>query len=58
MTIIRWFQRGCRFQLYKDFYGKLKIKPMKVCAEPQWVMFGSLWKCIIQYFKEIKENDR
>ena len=28
MAFIRWVQRGCRFQLYKDFYGRLKIKPM------------------------------
>ena len=55
MTIMRWFQRGCRFQLYKDFYGRLKIKPMVVCAEPQWVTFGSLWKCIKEYFKEIEK---
>ena len=54
MTIIRWVQRGCRFQLYKDFYGRLKIKPMGVCAEPQWIIVGSLWKCIKEYFKESK----
>ena len=52
MTIIRWVQRGCRFQLYRDFYGRKKIKPMGVCAYPQWITFGSLWKCIKEYFKE------
>ena len=51
MTFIRWIQRGCRFQLYRDFYGRLKIKPMSTCAEPQWIMFGSLWECIKEYFE-------
>ena len=52
MTIVRWIQKGCRFQLYRDFYGKLKIKPMGVYAYPQWITFGSMWKCIKEYFKE------
>ena len=58
MTFIRWIKRGCRFQLYRDFYGRLKIKPMGVCANPQWIAFGSLWKCIKEYIIKIKrEND-
>ena len=51
MTLIRWIQRGCRFQLYRDFYGRLKIKPMGVCTEPRWIIFGSLWECVNVYFK-------
>ena len=42
MTFIRWIKRDCSFQLYRDFYGRLKIKPMGVCAHPQWITFGSL----------------
>ena len=30
---MRWIKRGCRFQLYRDFYGRLKIKPMGVFAK-------------------------
>ena len=55
MTFIRWVKRGCRFQLYRDFYGRLKIKPMGVCAHPQWIAFGSLWKCIKEYIIKIKK---
>ena len=55
MTFIRWIKRGCRFQLYRDFYGRLKIKPMGVCANPQWIAFGSLWKCIKEYIIKKKK---
>ena len=58
MTFIRWIKRGCRFQLYRDFYGRLKIKPMGVCTHPQWIAFGSLWKCIKEYIIKTKKlND-
>ena len=57
MIFIRWLQRGCRFQLYRDFYGRLKIKPMVVCAHPQWITFGSLWKCIKEYIIKIKREN-
>lgn len=57
MIFIRWLQRGCRFQLYRDFYGRLKIKPMVVCAQPQWITFGSLWKCIKEYIIKIKREN-
>ena len=56
MTFIRWIKRGCRFQLYRDFYGRLKIKPMGVCAHPQWITFGSLWKCIKEYIIKAKKK--
>ena len=56
MTFIRWIKRGCRFQLYRDFYGRLKIKPMGVCAHPQWITFGSLWKCIKEYIIKAKKR--
>ena len=55
MTFIRWIKRGCRFQLYRDFYGRLKIKPMGVCTHPQWIAFGSLWKCIKEYIIKTKK---
>ena len=51
MTLKRWVQRGCRFQVYKDYFGKLKIKPMGVCTEPQWETFGSLFKCICYWIR-------
>ena len=57
MIFIRWLQRGCRFQLYRDFYGRLKIKPMVVCTHPQWITFGSLWKCIKEYIIKIKREN-
>ena len=56
MKFIRWIKRGCRFQLYRDFYGRLKIKPMGVCAHPQWITFGSLWKCIKEYIIKAKKR--
>ena len=56
MTFIHWIKRGCRFQLYRDFYGRLKIKPMGVCAHPQWITFGSLWKCIKEYIIKAKRR--
>ncbi len=55
MNILRFIKR-LRWQVYKDYYGRIRIAPMTVCAQPQWITFGSLWKCLKVYFKEIKEN--
>ena len=51
MSLIRWIKRGMRFQVYRNFYGKLKIKRFEVCAAPQWETVGSLFQCIKYWLK-------
>ena len=56
MRFIGGIKGGGGFQVDRDFYGRLKIKPMGVCAHPQWITFGSLWKCIKEYIIKAKKR--
>ena len=48
MTELKW-------QVYKDFYGKVKIKRLRVCAEPQWISVHSKFiYALIRWVKEVR----